>query len=315
VPLFDHLQECRNVSFNTLGEGTADVRDDALRGLLKRRGDARPALENLVAYPWKRPLDVLGHRKGALRDRAILDWASASVRTVARPATVVELGCAFGNMLLMLDAQLELDQGVHLVGLDLDDDALGFGRAFAAEVPGYSNCQFLRHDVSERLPFTDGSVDVVVAADVLEHLADVAALLTEVHRVLRPEGHLVLSTPLAESLFKRTASTLNRLTQGRLYRPYYRGKGADLDRDGEPIMEPNAGYAHISEMRYAELSALLHAMGFAIADEELMPVMSGSAWFDEHPALLAGLLGLEAAHKRLGFRSWAHAVCLLLAKR
>jgi hypothetical protein len=79
-------------------------------------------------------------------------------------------------------------------------------------------------------------------------------------------------------------------------------------------MEPNAGHAHISEMRYSELSQLLHTVGFAIADEELMPVMSGSAWFDEQPALLAGLLGLEAAHERLGFRSWAHAVCLLLAK-
>jgi hypothetical protein len=43
--------------------------------------------------------------------------------------------------------------------------------------------------------------------------------------------------------------------------------------------------------------------------------MSGSAWFDEHPALLAGLLGLEALHMRLGFPSWAHGVCILLAKR
>jgi SAM-dependent methyltransferase len=218
-------------------------------------------------------------------------------------------------MLLMLDARLGLDHRVRLIGVDLDQDALRFGQAFAANVPGYGNCQFLRHDVTGRLPFDDSSVDLVIAADVLEHLDDVAAVLVEVNRILRAEAHLVVSTPLADSLFKRTASALNRASRGRLYRSYYRGKGAELDPDGQPIMEPTAGHAHISEMRYADLLALLQSTGYNVAAEQLMPVMSGSAWFDEHPALLAGLLGLEAVHERLRRPSWAHGICLLLAKR
>jgi SAM-dependent methyltransferase len=302
------------VSCTTPGEDAADADDGELRDLLRRRGDARPSLENLVAYPWARPLDVLGHRKGTLRDRIILDWATRSLQAAARPATGVELGCAFGNMLLMLDARLELDSGVRLVGIDLDEDALSFGNAFAADVSGYANCEFLRHDVTEGLPFDDSSVDLAIAADVLEHLDDVGAVLAELRRVLRVEGHLVVSTPLADSLFKRTASALNVLTGGRLYRSYYQGKRAELGHDGQPIMEPTAGHAHISEMRYADLMALVRSTGFNVAAEELMPVMSGSAWFDEHPALLAGLLGLEAVHDRLRRPSWAHGVCLLLAK-
>jgi SAM-dependent methyltransferase len=214
----------------------------------------------------------------------------------------------------MLDARLGLDERVRLIGVDLDDAALGFGQAFAAEIPGYSNCHFVQHDVTDGLPFDDSSLDVVIAADVLEHLADVPPVLAEVHRVLRSDGHVVISTPLADSLFKRTASTLNRLTRGRIYRSYYRGKGAELDPDGQPIMEPAAGHEHISEMRYAELFVLAHSTGFRVEAEKLMPVMSGSAWFDEHPALLASLFGLEAVHERLRRPTWAHGICMFLAK-
>ncbi|MBS9721808.1 nitroreductase family protein [Tianweitania sp. BSSL-BM11] len=43
------------------------------------------------------------------------------------------------------------------------------------------------------LPFATQSVDLVVIAQSLEHMADPAAILREVRRVLRNEGHLVLS--------------------------------------------------------------------------------------------------------------------------
>jgi glycerol-3-phosphate dehydrogenase len=45
------------------------------------------------------------------------------------------------------------------------------------------------------LPFPDGSLDVVVVVDLLEHLEDDAALLTEIARVLRPGGRAVLNVP------------------------------------------------------------------------------------------------------------------------
>ncbi len=45
------------------------------------------------------------------------------------------------------------------------------------------------------LPFRDASLGLVVAQEVLEHLADPAACLREIHRVLRPGGLLYLQTP------------------------------------------------------------------------------------------------------------------------
>jgi SAM-dependent methyltransferase len=48
-----------------------------------------------------------------------------------------------------------------------------------------------------RLPFADRSFDLVVCAEVLEHVPDDAAALAEVHRVLAPAGTLALSVPRA----------------------------------------------------------------------------------------------------------------------
>jgi SAM-dependent methyltransferase len=41
-----------------------------------------------------------------------------------------------------------------------------------------------------------GSMDVVLCAEVIEHVTDPAALLDDIHRVLKPGGRAVISTPV-----------------------------------------------------------------------------------------------------------------------
>jgi SAM-dependent methyltransferase len=50
----------------------------------------------------------------------------------------------------------------------------------------------------ERLTFADGSFDLVTSTEVFEHVPDDARGFREVHRVLRPGGHLVFTVPLAD---------------------------------------------------------------------------------------------------------------------
>jgi SAM-dependent methyltransferase len=45
------------------------------------------------------------------------------------------------------------------------------------------------------LPFEDGQFDVVWASEVIEHIADTGAWLSEVRRVLAPRGRLLVTTP------------------------------------------------------------------------------------------------------------------------
>lgn len=52
-----------------------------------------------------------------------------------------------------------------------------------------------------RLPFRDGSVERIVCSEVLEHIANDGEVLNEIHRVLKPAGHLILTLPVRAELF------------------------------------------------------------------------------------------------------------------
>jgi len=55
----------------------------------------------------------------------------------------------------------------------------------------------IKHNLTEPLPFADGSIGKIQAQDVLEHVAfeKVSSLLDEIYRVLRPGGIFRLSVP------------------------------------------------------------------------------------------------------------------------
>jgi len=48
---------------------------------------------------------------------------------------------------------------------------------------------------AERLPFADNSFDLVLCTQMVEYAPDPAAVMREIHRVLRPQGTLFLSAP------------------------------------------------------------------------------------------------------------------------
>ena len=68
-----------------------------------------------------------------------------------------------------------------------------------------------------KLPFTDQSFDCILFCEVLEHLTiDPVFTLLELHRVLKPSGHLILTTPNVARL-----ENVARLMAGaNLYDPY-----------------------------------------------------------------------------------------------
>ena len=53
----------------------------------------------------------------------------------------------------------------------------------------------IRCNLSEVLPLKDESVDTVILSDVLEHIYKPEFLLQEIHRILRPQGALLLNVP------------------------------------------------------------------------------------------------------------------------
>jgi SAM-dependent methyltransferase len=102
----------------------------------------------------------------------------------------------------------------------------------------------------DEFPYADASFDVVVFSELIEHLAlNPVWTLAEIHRVLKPEGHVVITTP--------NALSLERLET------YLYGGSEMVDRYA-PLM--GYGARHNREYHPAELRELLEATGFTIEE-------------------------------------------------
>ena len=80
----------------------------------------------------------------------------------------------------------------------------------------------LVHDLGQPLPLEDGSADVVLLSEVIEHVPDPELLLAEAARLLRPGGELFVSAPFAFPIhgrpydFRRFTDYYYRALPGRL---------------------------------------------------------------------------------------------------
>jgi SAM-dependent methyltransferase len=128
--------------------------------------------------------------------------------------TLLDVGCWDGGSSSRWGAALGAQR---LLGVEVYE-----GPAAAAEEKGL---EVARVDLeAERLPWPDGSVDVVVCNQVLEHLKNVWLPMTEMHRVLRPGGQAILSVPNLASLHNRVLLALGRQpTSIRVFGPHVRG--------------------------------------------------------------------------------------------
>ncbi|MEL7100720.1 MAG: bifunctional 2-polyprenyl-6-hydroxyphenol methylase/3-demethylubiquinol 3-O-methyltransferase UbiG [Pseudomonadota bacterium] len=99
---------------------------------------------------------------------------------------VLDLGCAGGFM-----AEAIAARGAQVTGIDPAKDAIAAARQHAQE-EGLK----ITYDVGvgEALPYADATFDAVVCVDVLEHVQDLAQVLQEVARVLRPGGQFLYDT-------------------------------------------------------------------------------------------------------------------------
>jgi SAM-dependent methyltransferase len=98
------------------------------------------------------------------------------------PATVLEVGVGEGEISARLRA---LYPEAHIVGVDLHDDSLAVEWRTRGFIGVYA-------DIA-RLPFPPLAFDLVMAIEVLEHVADPVAALAELVRVSR--NRMVLSVP------------------------------------------------------------------------------------------------------------------------
>jgi len=108
--------------------------------------------------------------------------------------TILDAGCGDGVFLDRLARHLNRPE-TRYIGLDYSEYQL----AKAAALP----YEFQQCDFGVGVPLPDQSVDIFHAAEVIEHLVNPDLLLTEAARVLRPGGHVVISTPNLHAWYNR----------------------------------------------------------------------------------------------------------------
>lgn len=162
------------------------------------RSHTDPALYDAVAdawwsdeVRWLRTLRNLVPARLAHFDPLVGDW---------RGRRVLDLGCAGGYM-----AEAVARRGATVTGLD---PALYAVRAAARHAAEGRLAIDYACGVGERLPFADAAFDTVLCVDVLEHVRDLAAVISEVHRVLAPGGLFLFDTINRTPVARLAAITL-----------------------------------------------------------------------------------------------------------
>lgn len=110
-------------------------------------------------------------------DEPILDQILATLP----PGTAVDAACGTGRLAARL-----VEAGHQVIGLD---NSMAMLQRARRRLPG---THLVAGDLRQ-LPLPDDSVDLVVVGLALTHVADLSPVFAEFARVLRPDGHLVIS--------------------------------------------------------------------------------------------------------------------------
>src|SRR5918998_3083670 len=115
--------------------------------------------------------------------RRILEGFVADIcsRVTDRRPRILDVGCGTGANLIMLSKYGDAE------GVDISEDALAFCRERGLDK--------VRLGAGEELPYEDATFDLVTALDVVEHMDNDLAGLSEMYRVLRPGGRALLFVP------------------------------------------------------------------------------------------------------------------------
>ena len=153
------------------------------------------------------------------------------------------LGDAGGCRILDLSCGASLppcaDAAEMIVGVDISEVAVRRAAAAYRDRPGSAVAVMDAHS----LAFASASFDIVSFTESIEQMHDAAAVIAEIHRVLKPGGRVLVSTPNANSLHLVMSRKL-----------------------GYPTFKTS--FQHIREFTFDEVCDLLQQAGFVMSRSE-----------------------------------------------
>lgn len=185
----------------------------------------------------------------SLPDIALSGWprnrTDAIVFVPGEGETVLDIGC--GNGLLLYQFR---NRYRHLIGLEYSIQRLEQARVNLADF----NFTAVGGSAESMPDIASESVDRIISADTIEHIPDVYAAASEMYRVLKPGGQLVINTPNIAFIKKRALLLLGRFPS--TSQPN-EGLGSDILFDG----------GHLHYFTFRSLNLVLQRAGFKITEK------------------------------------------------
>ena len=148
---------------------------------VKGIGDSLPREMMLHTYPILFRVEQ-SHWWHTGRRKILAGFVEEICRQVTdRRPRILDVGCGTGANLIMLSKYGDAE------GVDVSEDAIAFCRERGLDK--------VRLGAGEALPYEDSTFDLVTAFDVVEHMDDDLVGLSEMQRVLRPGGRVLLFVP------------------------------------------------------------------------------------------------------------------------
>ncbi|NPV01305.1 MAG: class I SAM-dependent methyltransferase [Brevinematales bacterium] len=103
---------------------------------------------------------------------------------------IIDLGCGPGHLCKSIH-----EKGFPVIGVDISENSLKLVRE--------KGIPTIKADLQEKLPFKDDELDILVASEVVEHIFDTETFMSELKRVMKPGGSIIITTPNVASLARR----------------------------------------------------------------------------------------------------------------
>lgn len=192
-----------------------------------------------------------GHTK---KLRFLLGEIEKHKSVLRRPVTVLDFGCGNGSAV----SQYLMGDGVRYYGVDIHPDSL----SYAKENFSQAGATF-----TDKIP-TDVSFDIIVYADVLEHVPDPEALLREHASLLAPDGIVLAAVPNGYGPFELESRVDEWLSISRLMGRASRIKRSLLQQpipESQVALPYNHQSGHLVFFTRKSLQRVIANAGFQIA--------------------------------------------------
>jgi SAM-dependent methyltransferase len=123
-----------------------------------------------------------GARAGYARNFCL--WMAENLKGLSKTDPILEVGCGDASFTKELS-----HFSANVSAIDISSEQITVNQK------NHLGINFLAHDLSAPLPFATNHFQAIWCSEVLEHLFDPAFALTEMYRVLKPEGVVLLTVP------------------------------------------------------------------------------------------------------------------------